>query len=156
MSSFTTTLKPFRITAFCHGWAYGYTPRHTFSYVLLGFVFLLRLEEWADWTSVIGFLIEDHPGAFSPWPMTRWSGGPASFEEETRSEFSQPKTAALLTQTQKITHTPPFFWSPLESSPNSAGPLKFSKKPNSTFKELKRNEPKTQNHSLERMELPLS
>lgn len=71
-------------------------------------------------------------------------------------EFSEPETVGLLTGDPKDKeHTPlPLFITCIFPPPVLAGQV--SKEANSTFVELKKKEPKTQNHSLEGMELPLS
>lgn len=75
-------------------------------------------------------------------------------EEEVHSEFSVPETVDLLTQTQKIKNTLPFFYLPLASYPISHGPSRFPKKHIPPPKNSRRNQ--RHNHSLKGMELPLS
>ena len=155
-SSFTTVLKPFRITAFCYGWPCGHTPPHTFVYFHPGSVFLLRLQEGADWTLVTGFQVEDTLWCFLLGSMTQWSGEKESFEEEVHSEFSEPQTSnwGLWSHTQKITDTPNS--SSLHLQVPALALLSLHRKANSTFEELERKEAKTHNCSLGGMELPLS
>ena len=73
------------------------------------FSFLLRLQEGVDWTSVIGFQIEDPPWCFLLGSMIQWSEEPGSFEEEVHSEFSEPQTSncgPLTTHPEDNGHTP--------------------------------------------------
>lgn len=108
--------QSFQVTAFCYGWACEYTTPHTFLHLLLGFAFFLRLQEWADWTLVIGLLIKDPPlGCFLLDGMTQRSRETQWCLLEVHSEFSKPKTVGLPAETQKITDTPPFLPLPPKS-----------------------------------------